>query len=324
MNPIQRSPLFLSNPFLSGFQSPSPMLSRLASVPQAAAPTSLYSSAYMGGGVFDMLGSLFQMFNYMSLRNQPGRAPSATSFPPSPAPAQRGGGDYGSAALPPDGAGAGAYQTRGAAKEKPEAGGYQARGAGEPEASAGAAKKRPKGGPAEGETAEAEAGKTGGQPTPGGEAAERASGGSKPSRSGEANLDRWDAQIQAAAESTGLPANYIKATVWAESRGNPETKSHNDGNGHTDHGLMQISDHTYGLVMKSQPKAPRGLKADNPDDNIMMGAWELKDKSEKAGGDLFKTSKAYVGTGDAHEEEYAGWVQTYKKELDEGKKLSDF
>ncbi len=97
----------------------------------------------------------------------------------------------------------------------------------------------------------------------------------------------------------------------------------NGGNGHVDKGLMQISDHTYGLVMESQPNAPRGLKADNPDDNIMMGAWELKDKAEKAGGDLFETSKAYVGTGDAHEEEYATWVQGFKKDLDEGRKLVD-
>lgn len=97
----------------------------------------------------------------------------------------------------------------------------------------------------------------------------------------------------------------------------------NGGNGHTDKGLMQISDHTYGLVMESQPNAPRGLKASNPNDNIMMGAWELKDKAEKAGGDLFETSKAYVGTGDAHEEEYATWVQGFKKDLDEGRKLVD-
>jgi soluble lytic murein transglycosylase-like protein len=164
-----------------------------------------------------------------------------------------------------------------------------------------------------------------GQPAPGATGpAAAARGSSVPSRSGEPDLDRWDAQIQAAAESTGLPPNYIKGTIWAESRGKPETETVNGGNGHIDKGLMQISDHTYGLVMKSQPNAPRGLRADNPNDNIMMGAWELKDKAEKAGGDLFETSKAYVGTGDAHEEEYATWVQTYTRELDEGKKLSNF
>ena len=40
-------------------------------------------------------------------------------------------------------------------------------------------------------------------------------------------MDQWDSQIQQAAVSTGLPANYIKATIWAESRGNPNDPSQN-------------------------------------------------------------------------------------------------
>lgn len=144
----------------------------------------------------------------------------------------------------------------------------------------------------------------------------------KPSPSQEQSLDQWDPQIEAAAKSTGLPANFIKATLWAESRGNPNDPSQNPDGQHTDEGVMQISDYTYGDVMKNQPNAPRGLSASNPADNIMMGAWELKDKLDKAGGDYVKTSMAYVGTG--HAQEYANWVQTYWKELDAGSKLSDF
>lgn len=144
----------------------------------------------------------------------------------------------------------------------------------------------------------------------------------KPSQSQEESLDQWDPQIEEAAKSTGLPANFIKATLWAESRGNPNDPSQNPDGEHTDEGVMQISDYTYGDVMQNQPNAPRGLTAGNPADNIMMGAWELKDKLEKAGGDYVKTSMAYVGTDNA--QEYANWVQTYWKELDAGTKLSDF
>lgn len=148
--------------------------------------------------------------------------------------------------------------------------------------------------------------------------------GSTPSISGESDLDRWDDQIASAAQSTGLPANYIKATLWAESRGNPDDPSLNPDGEHSDLGVMQISDYTYGDVMQNQPNAPRDLQAANPDDNIMMGAWELKDKLEAAGGDYVKTSEAYRGVGDGQDNEYANWVQTYWKELDAGDKLSDF
>jgi soluble lytic murein transglycosylase-like protein len=154
---------------------------------------------------------------------------------------------------------------------------------------------------------------------------ERVAGtGSTPGVSGESDLDRWDDQVAAAAESTGLPANFIKATLWAESRGNPDDPSQNPDGQHTDLGVMQISDYTYGDVMQNQPDAPRGLQAANPDDNVMMGAWELKDKLEAAGGDYVKTSEAYRGVEDGLDNQYANWVQTYWKELDAGEKLSDF
>lgn len=149
-------------------------------------------------------------------------------------------------------------------------------------------------------------------------------GSSTPSKSGVEELDRWDAQIEAAAKSTGLPANFIKATLWAESRGNPNDPSQNPDGEHQDLGVMQISDYTYSDVLSSQPNAPQGLKASNQSDNIMMGAWELKDKLEKAGGDFKKTSQAYVGTGESSDATYADWVNTYWNELNNGQKLSDF
>jgi|GEM_PF-7029045 len=147
------------------------------------------------------------------------------------------------------------------------------------------------------------------------------SSGSVPSKTGNNDMDRWDAQIEAAAKSTGLPANYIKATIWAESRGNPDDPSKNPEMDAIDEGVMQISDETYSDVTSSQPNAPKGLKAGNPDDNIMMGAWELKDKLDKHGGDFKATSNAYVGEG--INPEYADNVMMYWKELDNGETLTD-
>ena len=135
-------------------------------------------------------------------------------------------------------------------------------------------------------------------------------------------MDRWDAQIAAAAKSTGLPANYIKATIWAETNGNPNDPSKNPDGKHTDLGVMQESDYTYSDVMKDQPNAPRGLKASNPADNIMMGAWELKDKYEKAGNSLEGASKAYRGHDDKGDSIYAANILTYMDELNRGQKLS--
>lgn len=149
-------------------------------------------------------------------------------------------------------------------------------------------------------------------------------GGSVPAKTGIASMDRWDGQIAAASRSTGVPANYIKATMWAESRGNPGQPTQNPDGQTIDYGLMQISDRTYGDVMQHQPNAPRGLHAANQDDNIMMGAWELKDKLDATGQDPHATSMKYVGTGDlAHDRGYADNVMMYWKQLDAGQPLTD-
>jgi len=149
-------------------------------------------------------------------------------------------------------------------------------------------------------------------------------GGGAPTKTGNQAMDRWDNQIAAAAKSTGLPPNYIKATMWAESRGNPSDPSQNPDGQHTDEGVMQISDYTYGDVQSNQANAPKGLKAGNPADNIMMGAWELKDKLERSKGDFHATSKAYVGTGDEnHDNTYANNVLMYMNELNNHQPLTD-
>ncbi len=146
-----------------------------------------------------------------------------------------------------------------------------------------------------------------------------------PTKIGIAAMDKWDAQISKASISTGLPANYIKAVIWAESRGNPDDPSQNPDGSHTDLGVMQISDYTYGDVMKNQPKAPRNLHANKPEDNIMMGAWELRDKFNWAGhnNSYEATSAAYRGVGDGKDGSYANAVVQFWLAINQGKKPSD-
>lgn len=148
---------------------------------------------------------------------------------------------------------------------------------------------------------------------------------SVPTRTGIAALDRWDAQFAAASRSTGLPANFLKAVAWAESRGKSSASSHNPDGKHDDLGVMQISDYTYSDVLKHQPKAPRGLHASNPADNIMMGAWELRDKFGREGKNTSyeKTLAAYRGVEDGKDMSYAKVVMAFWNDMNHGKKPKD-
>jgi hypothetical protein len=148
---------------------------------------------------------------------------------------------------------------------------------------------------------------------------------SVPTETGIQSLDRWDSQFAAASRSTGLPANYLKAVAWAESRGNPGEFSHNPDGKHDDLGVMQISDYTYGDVMSNQSGAPRGLHAHNAADNIMMGAWELKDKFGRYGQNksYAKTSAAYRGVGDGRDLSYGNAVVKFWEQINQGDKPSD-
>jgi hypothetical protein len=146
---------------------------------------------------------------------------------------------------------------------------------------------------------------------------------SVPTKTGIQSLDRWDSQFAAASRSTGLPANYLKAVAWAESRGNPDEFSHNPDGKHDDLGVMQISDYTYGDVMSNQSGAPRGLHARNAADNIMMGAWELKDKFGRQNRSYAKTSAAYRGVGDGRDLSYGNAVVRFWEQINQGDKPSD-
>lgn len=138
-------------------------------------------------------------------------------------------------------------------------------------------------------------------------------------------LDRWDDQFAAASASTGLPANYLKAVAWAQSRGDANASSNNPDGKHVDLGVMQISDYTYRDVWRNQPGAPRGLRAADPADNIMMGAWELRDKFGRQGqnSDYAKTSAAYRGVEDGRDLNYGNAVLDFWLAINQGEKPED-
>jgi hypothetical protein len=138
-------------------------------------------------------------------------------------------------------------------------------------------------------------------------------------------LDRWDAQFAAASRSTGLPANYLKAVAWAQSRGDADASSNNPDGKHVDLGVMQISDYTYGDVLRNQSRAPRDLRAADPADNIMMAAWELRDKFGRQGknSDYARTSAAYRGVEDGRDLNYGNAVLDFWLAINQGKKPED-
>jgi soluble lytic murein transglycosylase-like protein len=142
-----------------------------------------------------------------------------------------------------------------------------------------------------------------------------------PSQTGNAELDRYDADIARASQSTGVDADYIKATMFAESRMDPTTQSVNP-DGTDDYGLMQIGTQRYAGVQERMEGAPANLDLkNNPSDNIMAGAWELKEKLAANGGDYRATSAAYIDHGNAGDSAYADSVMQMMADLKAGRGL---
>jgi len=146
--------------------------------------------------------------------------------------------------------------------------------------------------------------------------------------SGNQDLDQWNDAINKAAEKTGLDPNLIKAMIYAESSGDPSTSTINPGDGAPDVGLMQISQSTY----ESLSGAPAGLDINNPTDNIMAGAFELKSKIDAAGGDLQTALELYrghdddpsEGIWDGGDEPYAQTIIGNVQNLIDGRPLNVF
>lgn len=102
-------------------------------------------------------------------------------------------------------------------------------------------------------------------------------------------LEPYRADIQEAAQKTGMPASVIAGQIWAESRGDSNASSTNV-NGKTDGGLMQVNADTAAEMKSENPDKFNGNAIH---DNIMAGALYLRDQSKAFGGDIGAALRAY-------------------------------
>lgn len=130
-------------------------------------------------------------------------------------------------------------------------------------------------------------------PAGGSAPASAASGNSGVTGSGDLHLppalEPYRADIQEAAQKTGMPASVIAGQIWAESRGDSNASSTNV-NGKTDGGLMQVNADTAAEMKSENPDKFNGNAIH---DNIMAGALYLRDQSKAFGGDVGAALRAY-------------------------------
>ncbi|KAF1032703.1 MAG: hypothetical protein GAK37_00374 [Pseudomonas sp.] len=130
-------------------------------------------------------------------------------------------------------------------------------------------------------------------PAAGNAPASAASGNTGVSGSGDLHLppalEPYRADIQEAAQKTGMPASVIAGQIWAESRGDAGATSTNV-NGKTDGGLMQVNADTAAEMKRENPEMFNGNAIH---DNIMAGALYLRDQSKAFGGDIGAALRAY-------------------------------
>jgi hypothetical protein len=126
---------------------------------------------------------------------------------------------------------------------------------------------------------------------------------------GNQNLDQWGDAINKAASVTGLDPNLIGGQIWAESRGDPNSVSTN-ADGTQDLGLTQIGQERWlrDIVPNLTPeerakieevtgKKPEELDMNNPEENVIGGAMELKQRIEEQGS-VEAGLQYYVSGGD--------------------------
>jgi soluble lytic murein transglycosylase-like protein len=113
------------------------------------------------------------------------------------------------------------------------------------------------------------------------------------------DMEQYRDAINRASAATGIPAEIIAGQIWAESRdslNNPRSSRNSDGS--TDIGLMQISQGRYDNDVKNAVNGPR-LDVTKPADNIMAGAFELKNWLKQSNNNMNLALQRYVGAGDA-------------------------
>lgn len=95
-------------------------------------------------------------------------------------------------------------------------------------------------------------------------------------------LEPYRADILAASEATGVPANLLTAVIWDESKGVASVGTINGENGLIDTGLMQLNPRTFEALKDKYPDLFTGHASD-PQTNIMAGALYLKEQHNEFG-----------------------------------------
>jgi hypothetical protein len=140
------------------------------------------------------------------------------------------------------------------------------------------------------------------------------------SPSAPAAVQKFKSAIDYASQVTGIDANLIAAQIWAESRGNPGEKSTNI-DGHSDVGLMQISQNTYDEYVRGGNSSLPKLNVNDPAQNILAGALELTQHLKDKGGNMSAALNAYVGEG--INDKYVPNVMGFYHDLLGGRTMSD-
>lgn len=108
------------------------------------------------------------------------------------------------------------------------------------------------------------------------------------------SLKPYEADIQDAAQATGVPANVLAAQIWQESRGNLGAATVNGGNGLQDAGLMQVNSNTFADLQSKNPELlGANASPNNAHDNIMAGALYMKEQLGAFKGSMGAALRAY-------------------------------
>lgn len=108
------------------------------------------------------------------------------------------------------------------------------------------------------------------------------------------SLKGYEADIQHAAQATGVPANVLAAQIWQESRGNLSAQTTNGGNGLSDAGLMQVNSNTFADLQSKNPDLlGPNASPNNARDNIMSGALYMKEQLNAFDGNMGAALRAY-------------------------------
>jgi len=108
------------------------------------------------------------------------------------------------------------------------------------------------------------------------------------------SLKPYEADIQDAAQATGVPANVLAAQIWQESRGNLGAATVNGGNGLQDAGLMQVNSNTFADLQSKNPDLlGANASPNNAHDNIMAGALYMKEQLNAFDGGMGAALRAY-------------------------------